>query len=613
MNDSSAVGRGPAGRPVYLHFANREIYRSVDKTFSPPVVARDVALTAMLTEQPLVCSLGVFWESRVLEASYGSVAKILLERHELDLVSEYATLDGFLRSAEQMYTRDRQRYGVYFEKYPQGVELMTPSLVKSESTTKDIRHRLEDLIELRLSWASTLTASDLRSGLAARSLIEAVLNDSSGIALTYSAFENAAVGSTPPLAVARILSLVHLQHYLSFSGADIVTGIPGLTYFDRLRRSYPTNDMWYFRWVLSLLVPGQSAWHAILTDSVQQRGTASHLDFLAGLRSCVAALDWRVREEAERLQSQPQLLRRSYLGQLAARMPPPKGLQLRANVFSILAARLSVLRYNLNLLDDRLRAHQEEYMAQSRASRMLLLVATELERDAVFAAVRTIVPDLDISKSFLPYHTVYHLGLLGGSELSLVESEQGSELPGSMASTAADVAQHMRPDYMVLLGIGFGLKEDSQSIGDLMISTQLRLWGPKKSTESASGERVDILRGDKVSASVTLIDRCRSASVGWTGGARHFGLVLSAHTLVNSIAVREQLRTWEPDAIGGEMEAAGMYIVGAKRKIDWLVIKGISDWGHGKTDDQQELAAGSAAAFAVHVISQGGLSRPPGR
>jgi hypothetical protein len=42
---------------------------------------------------------------------------------------------------------------------------------------------------------------------------------------------------------------------------------------------------------------------------------------------------------------------------------------------------------------------------------------------------------------------------------------------------------------------------------------------------------------------------------------------------------------------------------------DWIVVKGISDWGYGKVDDDHNLAARNAADFVTHMIAVGSLNR----
>jgi hypothetical protein len=52
-----------------------------------------------------------------------------------------------------------------------------------------------------------------------------------------------------------------------------------------------------------------------------------------------------------------------------------------------------------------------------------------------------------------------------------------------------------------------------------------------------------------------------------------------------------------PDAIGGDMEGYALYTAAFfKKVIDWLLIKGISDWGEDTKDDMHQPTAASNAA-----------------
>jgi nucleoside phosphorylase len=63
----------------------------------------------------------------------------------------------------------------------------------------------------------------------------------------------------------------------------------------------------------------------------------------------------------------------------------------------------------------------------------------------------------------------------------------------------------------------------------------------------------------------------------------------------------------EPEAIGGDMEGAGLYAAAGVAKVDWILVKAICDWADGnKNDDAQQLAAHNAADFVRHVIQLGG-------
>jgi nucleoside phosphorylase len=108
-----------------------------------------------------------------------------------------------------------------------------------------------------------------------------------------------------------------------------------------------------------------------------------------------------------------------------------------------------------------------------------------------------------------------------------------------------------------------------------------------------------------------LLDRFRSGDNDWQYAPTHFGLVLSGEKLVDDLTFREWLLKIEPEAIGGEMEGAGLYAAARNAKVDWILVKAICDWADGtKNDDAQQLAARNAAQFVLHVLQLGGWGRP---
>ncbi len=103
--------------------------------------------------------------------------------------------------------------------------------------------------------------------------------------------------------------------------------------------------------------------------------------------------------------------------------------------------------------------------------------------------------------------------------------------------------------------------------------------------------------GDRTTASERLLNRFRNDDNYWQGKAQtHFGLVLSGEKLVNDPGFRDSLLEEEPEAIGGEMEGAGLYAATREAKVDWILVKAICDWADGhKNDNAQTSAARNAA------------------
>jgi hypothetical protein len=114
-------------------------------------------------------------------------------------------------------------------------------------------------------------------------------------------------------------------------------------------------------------------------------------------------------------------------------------------------------------------------------------------------------------------------------------------------------------------------------------------------------------RGDKPHTADRLCNRLRQAD-GSQGRIAsdwpkvRFGLVLSGQKLVDNLDYRESLKSLYPEAIGGEMEATGLYVSATVAKVDWIVIKGICDWGHDKNRADKDVWQKLAAKNAAHVL-----------
>jgi hypothetical protein len=156
-------------------------------------------------------------------------------------------------------------------------------------------------------------------------------------------------------------------------------------------------------------------------------------------------------------------------------------------------------------------------------------------------------------------------------------------------------------------GIAFGLSPGKQKIGDVLVAKMISIYGPKR--QNADGTVT--YRGSKPPSGATLHDRFRTGR-GWSFNrpdgvavAVHSGEILSGEDLVDNLAVREALRADFPNAIGGEMEGAGLYAAADEAKTEWIVVKAICDWADGRKHSRyQPLAAAAAASFIAHVLGQ---------
>ena len=199
--------------------------------------------------------------------------------------------------------------------------------------------------------------------------------------------------------------------------------------------------------------------------------------------------------------------------------------------------------------------------------------------------------------------------MIGGARVYWVQSGMGSGGTSGSQATVTEAIEALHPEFVIAVGIAFGVDESKQSIGEILVSQQLQPY----ELQRVGSEQ--ILRADKPSAPVRIYDRFRSAALDWTEADVDFGVLLSGEKLVDDVDYRGSLISLSPEAIGGEMEGAGVYAAAARAKVDWIVIKAICDWadGHKALDKaaRQEKAARNAARFVLHAINQGGFA--PGR
>lgn len=210
----------------------------------------------------------------------------------------------------------------------------------------------------------------------------------------------------------------------------------------------------------------------------------------------------------------------------------------------------------------------------------------------------------------------YYLGEVGGISIFMVRSEMGSIAPGASFETVSNAIRNLSPAAIIGLGICYGIKREAEGkkepqepdIEDILISQQLVVCHPVK---LIGGETIN--RGDKATASLSLLPEFKNGKLTWKGQRVKFGVILSGDNLVNDIDFINDWQKREPEAIGGEMEGAGIYAASREGKVEWLIVKGICDWADGtKNDAHQKQAAYNAVDFTLHVIKQGGLAELPG-
>ena len=241
----------------------------------------------------------------------------------------------------------------------------------------------------------------------------------------------------------------------------------------------------------------------------------------------------------------------------------------------------------------------------------LIVTAVEVERDAGLGVMKPLSGRDRILKVPCKEST-YFLGTIGRYPCALVLGEAGSDTRKGSALEIQAGIERWDPLAILAVGIAFGRRIDAkgneaQVPGDVLVSTQLYPYHHAKLTPDGDEDR-----GPHPEASIVLLDRIRNLSWTWLSGGQHrkpvLGPLLTGPYVFNDASPRDNLFARFPRAIGGEMEATGVYSACSRLGRQWTVIKAVCDWGAEKADDYQRLAARNAAALLLALLSEDGLN-----
>ena len=205
---------------------------------------------------------------------------------------------------------------------------------------------------------------------------------------------------------------------------------------------------------------------------------------------------------------------------------------------------------------------------------------------------------------------------IGDTTVATVRSSIGSRGASGASLTVYDAVDELRPWGVVAVGIAFGFDEARQPIGQLLLSAQLTDYEMRRAGTSGRGTRLDVHRGPTNDAPPRLLGRFRDGGLDDDLAMDvKAGEMLTGDKLVDNLNFRDALRAEFPEAIGGEMEGAGVQAAAHRQGTEWLVAKAVCDYGANKSEQKsarQRIAACKSAAAVVHLLGQGAL-RPPGR
>ena len=246
---------------------------------------------------------------------------------------------------------------------------------------------------------------------------------------------------------------------------------------------------------------------------------------------------------------------------------------------------------------------------------VLIVTATESELKAILNLLIPLKRFKSILKGFVGPET-YYLGRFGLYNSAIFKCRMGAVGQGSAALSVCDAVDYWLPKATIMVGVAFGKDSEKQRIGDVLVASNIIPY------EKQRVGTQKIFRGDIPPCDPTLLNRFENAldwkfSIGINSFSKiKSGPVLSGEKLVDDPEFKQGLFEQFPEAIGGEMEGAGLCAATGRLRAAWLLVKTICDWADGnKNKRYQVLAAACSSSLVHHVLSEKNVfqavARPP--
>lgn len=602
------------GKSIYLHFLDRELGESLRKEVSEHHAQIALKLLTLLTGSALNCSASILFESPAVNKSdsLNGLIQLLLEAGHISVLSSHPTMAEFFESRSILYSHDRHRYPMYFGRgvnVPDNVAIIP----KSTSATSVLASEIG-------AWGADPKSGGDRERDAKNVVLDS-LRRREDRAVTAALFSSAINASSHPEAaigiIRRQISIEYTKHFMSSLNSDICTGIPEISYFDQCAIRYPLFDF-------SILLEISRA---------------------IGLRRCIESAwdDFRVfwedyfyagksQEAIVQFQSSIEILGNSLRGMFDANAIQAKD-TYRIWVLQVLRKIGATLDYieidpckqDLSFLPSRMdniigllkNSHEfskhyeiaKSKQVVSMEFECLILVATDVERDAVLDKIRQIGNTPNVL--FGGGRAYYDLGYIHGRRIALVKVAMGASTVGGSISTTMRMLDHLSPRYIIMIGIAFGVDVSKQKLGTVLVSRKVLGYEQQRvGTAEDDGSRSIRARGSITDASPELVSLFEATAGIWNEAPVEVGLMLSGEKLVDNVDFREDLKSIAGgEAIGGEMEGIGLVVAAAEKPTPWVIVKAICDWADGKKSEQKKerqlTAARNAVSFMFRALQIG--------
>ncbi|XP_019854006.1 PREDICTED: uncharacterized protein LOC109583202 [Amphimedon queenslandica] len=198
------------------------------------------------------------------------------------------------------------------------------------------------------------------------------------------------------------------------------------------------------------------------------------------------------------------------------------------------------------------------------------------------------------------------LAKYGSCHVTITRTGQG---PDETEEILVSVQKDVEAKYVIAIGICYGAKEsktkelsDKTNLGDIIVA---------KSIVDTAHQRIEgkdtVVLTNTYPCGKNLFKLFKHDEVFQIKGkvvkVHHQGSLASEFTLFRSKEAKEEKLKYVQRALGGEMEAKGIYKAAERGEFEWIVIKAIVDWGTEEKDKKwQPFGAVSCARFVLQCL-----------
>lgn len=560
-------------RYIYLHMFDRELRNSLGAGVSfSDNQAMDIISTALfMSYMPLYVSFSHMYES-LNDFPYTIQFAFECEKNGLlYMLTNMRNIDEFMSSRRSLYQFDKNRYSNYFSV----IDYFWPTdtIILHDDTTSILRNSVLQSIIGEKGFSAEVEEA-----------LSCQLIKNKTDAITFNFFKNVIDRSYSSLSIDEyqykkavynirtIISRQYTKRYLGVYNGTIISGISGFNLYDGLAYdSFLTNYKLY-KYLLSPLLN-----HVIdKTMLLEIRISNKSQVIIRLLQWIIIGLDKISKSNVD--------VACSYLNHL--------------NLIQQFIDVDNYIEQLIRIFNIVFKECEKQGGLEKMQTKIMIVVATQLELDMLIKKIKT-EASVAASIGMLSYFST----IIGNNLINIIKCQMGQSGVGGSILTVENAIKELHPDFVIMSGIAWGANKEKQSIGDLLITTQV--WD--YDLEKIKSDGTTISRGAITPASPRLVQMLETLSVTINEYSTYFGVVASGSKLLDNQEFVTKLLLEQPEIIGGDMESAGVAAVCNRNNIDWVVVKGICDWGFDKNINKNEYqikAANNSSDIILRLMQQ---------